>query len=220
MSEMPMPPSQLNLLVPLSIEQAILKAMAKQRTDRHIDIAAFMYALGVPQVTPVQSYANAARRNIDEDSTFIGANSAEQQSASVNHSVAISLPSLSSTPTPAPGRFPEEETGKIPAVGQVDTPFAPPLGALRTVDNEEVGKVLDPAGSLPRVLESSSFDTSIAPNTGRRRPTNYAEEGVSRSRITEDPSRRHMHSEEPGRIYTQSDYAAARTFSGDLPNPI
>lgn len=218
MSEMPMLPSQLNLLVPLTIEQAILKALAKQRTDRHSDIAAFMQALGVPQVTQAQSYDNATGRNIDEDSTFIRASSAEQQPASIYHSVATSPTSL--TPFPAPGPFTQEETGKVPIVGQIDTPFAPSLGALRTLDNEEVGKVFHPAASLPRVLESSSFDTPIPPNTGRRMPTNFAEEGVSRSGIAEVPSRRHMSSEEPGRIYTQSDYAAAHTFDAGLPNPI
>ncbi len=48
MSEVPLAPTQLNLLLPRSVEQAILKAMAKQRSDRHADIAAFLLALGVP----------------------------------------------------------------------------------------------------------------------------------------------------------------------------
>jgi len=47
MSEVPLAPTQLNLLMPRSAEQAILKAMAKQRADRHADISAFLLALGI-----------------------------------------------------------------------------------------------------------------------------------------------------------------------------
>src|SRR5439155_9312787 len=47
MSETPFPPTQLNLLVPRWLEQAVLKAMAKQRTDRHLDMAAFLASLGL-----------------------------------------------------------------------------------------------------------------------------------------------------------------------------
>jgi serine/threonine protein kinase len=41
----PVPPSQLNPDLPLHIEYAILKAMAKERTDRYEDVAAFIAAL-------------------------------------------------------------------------------------------------------------------------------------------------------------------------------
>src|SRR6266849_10261780 len=41
----PTPPTQLNPLLPLHIEQAILKAMAKERTNRHADVSAFLAAL-------------------------------------------------------------------------------------------------------------------------------------------------------------------------------
>lgn len=47
LSEKPLSPSQLNLLVPRSIEDAILTAMAKERGDRHASVDAFMQALGV-----------------------------------------------------------------------------------------------------------------------------------------------------------------------------
>lgn len=48
MSEAAMPPTQLNLLIPYPVEEAILKAMAKQRTDRFPDVMAFVTALGAP----------------------------------------------------------------------------------------------------------------------------------------------------------------------------
>jgi len=46
--ESPIAPTQLNLLLPRSLEQAILKAIAKNPAERHADIAAFLTALGVP----------------------------------------------------------------------------------------------------------------------------------------------------------------------------
>src|SRR6266571_2479823 len=42
------PPIQLNPNFPLHVEQAILKAMAKQWNDRHVDVSAFTMALRLP----------------------------------------------------------------------------------------------------------------------------------------------------------------------------
>ncbi len=41
----PTPPTQLNPYLPVTVEQVILKAMAKQRTDRYPDISSFVSAL-------------------------------------------------------------------------------------------------------------------------------------------------------------------------------
>lgn len=43
--KVPIPPTQLNLNVPPAIEQAVLKAMAKERDERHRDISEFLQAL-------------------------------------------------------------------------------------------------------------------------------------------------------------------------------
>jgi len=45
LSETPIPPSQLNRLIPLTVEAAILKVMAKERTQRFPDILSFVDAL-------------------------------------------------------------------------------------------------------------------------------------------------------------------------------
>lgn len=45
LSETPIPPSELNRLIPLTVEAAILKAMAKERTQRFPDIRSFLDAL-------------------------------------------------------------------------------------------------------------------------------------------------------------------------------
>src|SRR6266705_4722147 len=44
----PIAPRELNIQLPIYIEQAILKAMAKERTDRHPDILTFVAALQQP----------------------------------------------------------------------------------------------------------------------------------------------------------------------------
>lgn len=51
-TEEPVPPTRINPQVPSSIEQAILKAMAKEPTARHANVTAFLAALGLP-VSPV-----------------------------------------------------------------------------------------------------------------------------------------------------------------------
>jgi serine/threonine protein kinase len=43
----PVPPTQLNPNLPANIEQAILKALAKNRDDRHVDVSAFLAASGI-----------------------------------------------------------------------------------------------------------------------------------------------------------------------------
>lgn len=47
-TEQPTPPRQINSRIPVHVEQAILKALAKQRNDRHRDVAAFLSALRTP----------------------------------------------------------------------------------------------------------------------------------------------------------------------------
>ncbi len=59
----PIPPRQLNAQLPLYIEQAILKAMAKERKDRFPDVAAFIAALQVPPVHRIPNPVPAAKPN-------------------------------------------------------------------------------------------------------------------------------------------------------------
>lgn len=51
--ETPIPPRQLNPTISVSVEQAILKAMAKERTQRFATVAAFVAALSPQGVIPV-----------------------------------------------------------------------------------------------------------------------------------------------------------------------
>jgi tetratricopeptide (TPR) repeat protein len=52
LSEQPIPPTQLNPQLPSTWEAVILKAMAKQRTQRHANIPAFLAALRTPFMHP------------------------------------------------------------------------------------------------------------------------------------------------------------------------
>src|SRR5260370_27890579 len=58
----PVPPRRINPRIPVYTEQAILKAMAKQRTDRHADISAFITALGIATTSqaPITSISSSA----------------------------------------------------------------------------------------------------------------------------------------------------------------
>ena len=50
-TEQPVAPTHLNPNLPLYVEQAILKAMAKERTQRHADVTAFVAALQAPSTS-------------------------------------------------------------------------------------------------------------------------------------------------------------------------
>jgi len=68
LSDAPFPPAQLNLLLPRVVEQAILRALAKQPNERYPDIAAFVSALGsAAQVSPALAPETSQKRPADED---------------------------------------------------------------------------------------------------------------------------------------------------------
>jgi len=57
--ENPIAPTRYNPSLPAHIERAILKAMAKERTERHADISAFVTALQVPDITQTKKSARS-----------------------------------------------------------------------------------------------------------------------------------------------------------------
>ncbi len=125
MSELPIAPTQLNLLIPYPVEAAIMRAIAKDRTRRFADIEAFLTALGapLPVLAPVPppyqpSPEVAAPPTADETPTFVRTSSADAQAFT-------------------PRRFIEEE-GKTPL---------PPI-PLRQVAREEEGKTPLPSTPL------------------------------------------------------------------------
>ncbi len=64
-NENPLPPSLLHHAIPSSIEQAILKAMAKRPQDRHANMKAFITALCTPPDIPnIQSFVPTSTRPV------------------------------------------------------------------------------------------------------------------------------------------------------------
>ena len=59
MSETPLSPTQLNLLIPYSVEQAIKKAMAKERIERFPDVISFVNALNGTTAPAVSTLVTA-----------------------------------------------------------------------------------------------------------------------------------------------------------------
>ena len=59
--EAPPPPRQINPTLPIHIEQAILKALAKQHTERFLDVAAFVAALRTPSPSPLRPQVKQLR---------------------------------------------------------------------------------------------------------------------------------------------------------------
>ncbi len=68
----PIPPTQLNTSLPIHVEQAILKSMAKEREERYADIPTFIRALGIPSMpqTPTATIKeNLNTVNMDKEGT-------------------------------------------------------------------------------------------------------------------------------------------------------
>ncbi len=80
----PTPPTQLNPLLPLHIEQAILKAMAKERTNRHADVSAFLAAL-----------QKSVQQWLTEGNTLADLNRYEEALGAYEHAIRLS-PNLAS----------------------------------------------------------------------------------------------------------------------------
>lgn len=80
LSAAPVPPTQYNPDLPAHIEQAILKALAKQRTERHADVPAFIRALHTPvrfqtgtaTIPAAAPVAQSAASYVVEDAPTIG----------------------------------------------------------------------------------------------------------------------------------------------------
>src|SRR5205823_5793034 len=72
MNEQPTPPRQLNPQLPIPIEQAILKAMAKDRAARYADVAMFVAAIGGSASDP-NTGQKTKEQWLNEGSTYYAA---------------------------------------------------------------------------------------------------------------------------------------------------
>lgn len=71
-TEQAAPPHQLNPEIPLHIEQAILRAMGKQRSERYADIGSFIAALSeLPQTVAAQPYPAEVESRVEEQAEIV-----------------------------------------------------------------------------------------------------------------------------------------------------
>src|SRR5207244_955466 len=79
-TEKPNAPTQLNLLLPISIEEAILKAMQKKSEDRHASVKDFVMSLSTsasghtrtPKPPPVDAAIPASPASFDQPASVTG----------------------------------------------------------------------------------------------------------------------------------------------------
>lgn len=85
-NEPPLPPSLFNADLPAHVEQAILKAMSKQRDDRFPDIASFINAL---LTTPSGTLRKTREQWLDEGNTFFASRRYQEAYAAFERAIQI-----------------------------------------------------------------------------------------------------------------------------------
>ena len=119
--EAPIPPTKLNLQIPPQIDQAVLKAMAKEPNDRFTDIAEFTAALPAAPIYHAQSSTMFSGENVPALHSPVASDSGQAQLM----------------PVPASGPLLEDEDtakripliGTTPAVGTLNQAHTAPLPA-------------------------------------------------------------------------------------------
>lgn len=152
LSEAPVPPWNYNPRLPAHIGEAILKAMSKQRSDRHASIQAFITALGVS--SPAQSKTLLAPQSYS-DSTFVSqppmhSPSLNQMPASMSQDLTqASSPALAQqtpvTPLPMPAQTPPRLQESFPPVTPVPSFEAVP----QTTANTPATFIINPVTPVP-----------------------------------------------------------------------
>ncbi|MEO8973089.1 MAG: protein kinase [Ktedonobacteraceae bacterium] len=211
MSETPIPPSQLNLLVPRSVESAILRAMAKQRGDRFPDVASFMAALGVPiselasGATPI-ILAAAPQPAYNEETLLTNLNDEDEDEGNMTIRRVLSSggdmaihetvrPSAPSSRPIAPPSIVQEDTGALPVVAMLSSM----RNATRTyAGTEDARPAFSPADSLPREIAGTFAARSPMPFTPMPPDDGNEEDFLPFAPITERPSLLAVDDEEDG----------------------
>ena len=206
MTEKPMPPTQLNLLLNRTIEQAIMKAIAKQRTDRYPDIAAFLTALGISSAAPPTRQPIAPVTPISPTPLHFNQIAPPMRAASTPDHVEEGIEDEDTIiqsfhpgmlpPPPSPRSPQKEVTGQIPAI-RPSSPLTtgkarlieeagviPPTGTASITQSPlQPGTAFSPADTLPRVLETPQtpqIPQTPQPLTGNQSLTQPARRSLQR----------------------------------------
>ncbi len=139
LTEAPVPPTRLNPNIPSHIEQAILKAMAKERTDRYPTIAAFVTAL---QSSPTsQSQPAMLPEFVTDAPTLVSSSSTpmpvQQQGTRENIFTEPSpnqyIPAASASPMPIAQEMQTLPTQPVSAGNQAEMQTLPPYASLSPI---------------------------------------------------------------------------------------
>jgi serine/threonine protein kinase len=192
--ESPPAPTQLNMLLPMHIEEAILKALAKQQDARHGSIKDFIAALGtasifqarllaipaaprtsLPAIPSTQSPVPLTRivdtsqeikhEAADEDDSHGGPERTQEPSA-IQQLINMSLPLI----TPEP--FEEE-----------DQEVVSPLSALKEVSEDRAEGAQEHINTVTKQDEITEQDTVISPIIEVSQPQNVSRELVTRPMV-------------------------------------
>ena len=142
LTKQPVAPTQLNPLLPVHIEQAILKALAKQRGGRHADVKAFIMALQTPDdkqflmttiltTHPMSILDYSHAPTINHEHLFKPPQAAMEQKlqANISHSAGLEAQTTQKTPLPynqAPETpLPPVNTSFLNAIDAVRGPVTP-----------------------------------------------------------------------------------------------
>ncbi|MEO8973090.1 MAG: serine/threonine-protein kinase [Ktedonobacteraceae bacterium] len=175
MSETPIPPTQLNMLLSRSLEQVIFQAMAKKRTERYPSVAAFIATLN-GGMQPALSASSPASTRPSAQSPLPPSpppvsiiNATTLPSATSTTSLAFQSKQLAPGPVllsplpPQPVQTPEALITTAPRLPVLLAPSTQP--PVMRMDKNAPVKPFSPADSLPRALNGSIVDKhTIAPS--------------------------------------------------------
>lgn len=159
-SEPVIPPKQLNSRIPPQIEQAILKALAKQRTDRFPNILAFLNALQPDvQIEPAISFPTQA------NTTLVLPILDEQEKSPLRNQ-----------------SHPGEKTPEHTATDTQGTTRRRPNTEENTLERSQSGWMASlPASNSPKVVENTNVSTFVSPT---KKPADFRRRQVMLAFIT------------------------------------
>lgn len=154
------PPRQINPSLSANVEQAILKGMAPEESNRYPDVGAFMVALFTPEGAEV--VAAPAAPALDAAQAFV-VSPAVAAAIDEGEETLISRPKGNSfTPVPEPVSAPPPQDHTVlagPASGLINAQVPSPTPVLPPVDHT----VLASAGSYPAPVSSTPLPGALPP---------------------------------------------------------
>ncbi len=200
MSETPIPPTQLNMLLSRSLEQVIFQAMAKQRTERYPSVAAFIAALSGdarPTVSPSSqsSYSLSAQSPLSPlppPPPPVGIINVTTLPSAASLSSSVQIPVTPLPLQPQPVRASESMQATAPRLPIPRIPSSSTQPPVMRLDKNAPGKPFSPVDSLPRavadihMLAPSPFETMVGTDLLRPSFPYQTEMGINHQESSAD----------------------------------